>query len=304
MSMNRKLKILLVNILLVFILLAIAEAFCYFFEQYRTINVKDFGLLRNYSLHLEKFSDFYSLVERNYFRKPEGLGYKNKLPIVIFGCSYAYGDILKNEQTLSYKLSHYTKRPVYNRAFGGWGVHNMLYQLEKNDFYKKVPEPEYAVYVYIDAQLYRMYLHVYYPTDDRLSLRYKLVNGKLVEDNPLFPFLYKFYITKEIIQIIAREKAKNYNKSFDFMKIHFIQSIKAAKKHWKKTKFIILLYGTDKKDRWKELEKEGYCVVSTNELTNANLLGKKYTISEYDSHPNGEAWNIIVPAFSKYLDSL
>ena len=73
-------------------------------------------------------------------RQPEGLNYKNKPPIIIFGCSFAHGTILLNRnQTIGSKLSKITKRPVYNRGIQGGGLADMYWQTTEDDFYKEVP---------------------------------------------------------------------------------------------------------------------------------------------------------------------
>ena len=54
-------------------------------------------------------------------RKPDNENFKNP-PILLFGCSFAYGEYLAQNQTFSYKLSKLLNSPVYNRAIPGFGV--------------------------------------------------------------------------------------------------------------------------------------------------------------------------------------
>ena len=52
---------------------------------------------------------------------------EEKNPIVVLGCSYAYGQGLKDKETFSYLLSEYTSRPVISFAHcGSQGVENLI----------------------------------------------------------------------------------------------------------------------------------------------------------------------------------
>ena len=53
------------------------------------------------------FSDFINKYSSStkVFRKPEGLQYKGK-PILLYGCSFAYGEKLKRKDTFSSQLAN------------------------------------------------------------------------------------------------------------------------------------------------------------------------------------------------------
>lgn len=262
-----------------------------------------------YFQKIKTFEEEYDVIKVNNFRKPEGLNYKKK-PIIIFGCSFAYGEGLSNNQTFSYKLSQLSKRPVYNRAFCGWGIQHMLYQIRQDSFYKDVKEPEYVIYVFIDDQIRRLYLDIFDPTNKQIYLRYIEKNDKLIEKKTLFPFLWNFYTINDYQLKKATEiagKSENENKNFDFMKKMFIESKREINKRYPREKFIIIKYENGKNphfcyttNRWKELEKAGFIVIGVNELVGKDLTSKEFRLN--NDHPNEKAWDLIVPALVKKLN--
>ena len=64
------------------------------------------------------------------YRKPSIVHNSTKKPIVLFGCSFAAGSGLKDDETLSARISQLTNRSVYNRGDEGLGPQMMLYQLQ------------------------------------------------------------------------------------------------------------------------------------------------------------------------------
>ena len=113
-----------------------------------------------YSVKSIKSQDWDEFYKTAHFKEPI---FRNKdlKPIVLFGCSFAFGFGIDDEQTFSYKLSKYTNRTVYNRGLCGGGIQHVLYQLRREDFYKEIPEPEYVIYLYISNHIRRMYKYAY-----------------------------------------------------------------------------------------------------------------------------------------------
>lgn len=143
--MNRILKIIFINVILLLLILITSEWICFLIIKHKYEPRLKITKAMNKATgrhSLEELKYNYKLNSFNYenekiaMRNPEGLNYK-KLPIILFGCSFTYGDGLNNNQTFSYKLSHLAKRPVYNRAECGWGVQHMLSNLEEKTFTMK-----------------------------------------------------------------------------------------------------------------------------------------------------------------------
>lgn len=311
-SIKKFLKILTVNFLILVILLFAADySLCrleFFKEEIYCKKINKKVSFPSYTYMIESFSDVYSSIQSNDLRRPEGTSSKNK-PIIVFGCSFAFGDGLTNSQTFSHKLSLQTKRPIYNRAFSAWGIQHMLYQLKREDFYKQVKAPEYIVYVFISDHVPRLYFQFFRAIDSQNYLRYKNHKGLLEEDsnkkNPLGGFfisksIHKYYENKFILN------SKNNEENFDFMKMHFLEAKNIADQRFPGVKFVILKYYEEpdswflNTQRWKELEKEGFIVLGTTTLTSEHFTSLEYKLS--DGHPNEKAWDVITPAFIKKLN--
>lgn len=262
-----------------------------------------------YSLKMVYFGDYYKSFARDKKRKEFGLQLK-KPPILVFGCSYAYGYSLLDKQTFCYKLSLLSKRPVFNRSYSGWGLQQMLYQVRRNDFYKEVKEPEYVIYVFMPDHVRRLYFHSLGLSRGGFYIGYKEKRGRLEETKPLTLQLSRFYMFKIFQQNFIIDKIlmneKNQNKNFDLLKKHFVESKNAIQKKYPKTKFIILKYPFSlnmwysTNNRWKELEKEGFIVLDLEQLTGRDLTQKKYKLA--DGHPNEKAWDLIVPKLVEKLN--
>lgn len=240
----------------------------------------------------------------------------NLKPVVIFGCSFAWGARLYEHETLHFILSQLTGRTVYNRAVSGWGVQHMLYQLKRDDFYNDVPEPEFVIFVYIPNHVSRMYKYNAYCTAcDYNYLKYVNSFGKLKEEKRLQHIPYSGIYNNIILRKIAEIQEANFsNTAFSFLEKHFLESKKEMEKHWKNVKFIILDYeATDlhfgmKRDilnekNIKKLEKDGFIIIKTSQLTDEKL-DTGYCLDENDNHPNAKAWALITPLFAEKLKKL
>ncbi len=240
------------------------------------------------------------------YRPPAGKEYK-KPAIWLFGCSFIYGRGLQGdapfEETFGFLLSEYTKRPVYNRAYPSWGIQHMYYQLEKDDIFNQLPEPEYVIYTFISDHARRTQKLVYDPWSDGEYLRYKIKNGKLEKINAVMLPLWKFYPIKlwlAYLEYNIRLAPKYHDKNFDLIKKYLIESDKKLKEKYPNVKFIVLLYnGNDgfdrwfiETERWNELKKEGIIVIDAAKLINDSLQDIKY-IDADGYHPNKYAMDII-----------
>ncbi|MCD7780226.1 MAG: hypothetical protein LUH05_06090 [Candidatus Gastranaerophilales bacterium] len=248
--------------------------------------------------------------DNNYGRLPMGLNY-TKPAIVLFGCSFAYGFKLKEEQTFPYKIANLSKRPVYVRAVPGWGIQHMLYQVQQDEFYNIVPEPEYAVYIMMCDHFRRLYVPTFNSMEllnEDFNLTYHLDDNKLIRNktsNPIILFIKRLYLVQKITHFYINNvilKERNYDKYSAFAIEHFIESKQAMEKHWKNTKYVVLLYDylyNEEKFK-KSLEKNGFIVINVSELVNQNMYSPEYRLKDY--HPNEKAWNLITPAVVKELN--
>lgn len=274
---------------------------------------------QKFSWKKPKLSDNPGIIDYDFFirkkglRKPYGLQYKNK-PIMLFGCSFAYGMWLNDNQTFAYKLSELTKRPVYNRAYTGWGIQQMLYQLNRKDFYTEVKEPEYIIYIFIPDHEKRLLQTLYDFFSGEPYLKYVEKDGQLEEATRIPTFFLRFYTVRAMLcaeqqNAYSKINYKKYNQIFDLMEKTFIESKRVANQHFPNTKFIILkYYGADapdswfmKTERWHELEKKGFIVVDTKELV-GRYLDKPEDLCPDILHPSEKAWDIVTPKLVKKLN--
>ena len=88
-----------------------------------------------------------------YFQKP---------PILLLGCSYAYGEFISLEDNLASKLTNLSNRWVYNFGEPGQGP---IYSLLSLELEKQKPlitvEPEYVIYLYMFHHPNRWYFTQY-----------------------------------------------------------------------------------------------------------------------------------------------
>jgi len=248
-------------------------AFKYYARTYKRI----FYTEKNYDIA------FLNGVWGKYYRAPINLS-SDKQPVLIMGCSFAFGNELTPEQSLMGKIAKYTSRPVYNRAMLALGADEMLYQLRTDRFYSLVPKPEWFLYVFIPDQIRRTQIPcsvvdggVYY--DKNLKIR----------PNINFPSFYSLKRSKEYI----------HNKKYLTQTLNTIKEMKnVSQKHWgNDTKYVFLFYNEDDniyQQMKPVLEQAGFICYSLKDLTDIDLTQNEYTVSD-NMHPSEKAWEIIVP---------
>ncbi len=328
--------ILLINILFILVLIFILDViiFKYNYKEYcirREIPKFHYILKKPIGHFIDRFSiDYRDPIISKYD--------KGKNPIVVFGCSFAYGQYLEPWQIFSYKLSKLTGRSVFNRSYPGWGLQHMYFQAkekDKTDFYKQIPYSDTVIYILMHDHYYRMLIKGSYDRlDDSFYIHYKYKDKRLVADNYKNIFLnllkssYTFkYINENIAEYYSYPEPWLFpyhtieDKVTDYALKYFIETRKELERNWfwggvnsnNKLKFIILMYNygdyTDKNDRQniafndlmkEKLKQNGFIVIDTTEITKEYLNSPKY-LQEND-HPTEAAWDLITPAFVKKTD--
>ena len=322
--MNKFLKIFLVviiNILLLFCTLLISDRIVYNAfakpEKYYAIRTKQ-EPIPQFSYYINKpeimfvqFDNFFTGND-NFFkgRLPDGLKYSNNEPIVCFGDSYMYGQYLEPYQTFSHKLSEALKRPVYNRAISGTAFATMYYQVASEEyspeFYKQVPPSDTVFYLMINHHWWRtLALGDTHVLGKLFYMRYTPKNGKLVMDNyknKLYNFIKSSY-TIRYLNLKYLDWYINYGPSekrlTDLALTYFMETRRILEEKWhKKINFVVIFYqATDILHRdslRNKLEANGFKVIDTKELTDADLNDPKYMMKE-NCHPTEELWDMLTP---------
>lgn len=244
-----------------------------------------------------------TLKKGNNMRKPCGSDYKKK-PILIYGCSVAYGFALPDEESFGNRLSEYTKRPVYNFGMSAKGLQH-AYFLLKNDE-KISPEPEYVFYVFINDHLRRMFVNCN-KIDNLNYLTYRVKNGELVE-NPQGTLADKSYLVSSM-QNMSYYGLKNVFKKqiFNLTKLYLVSMKNEVKNKYPNAKFVLIDYDNSycselTSDRISQLEKEGIEVVVLNKELEDKLKMDSYknpVQKDIFRHPNGKAWELVVKYISE-----
>lgn len=289
--MKKIIKIILINIIVLIIAAGIME--CILVTGYKKNHPE--------SLYKIKRMSYDRLFEIYKFRPTEGREY-TKRPVVILGCSYAYGLGLDVEDTLGHKLSLYTKRPVYNFSIYGKGLQNTLYLLQ-NNMIEPVDNPEYVFYIFMSDQIRRLYSTVCFEDYIGYPLYKTDKNGNLVLKSKYYPIykqFYTYYFLNNIYQIYfnLKNKSKHSEPVNAFLKeIH-----KEIKKKYPSAKFVVIMYDDMKGSFGLNLNssiEDGIEIIHTDDLSKVWLHDNKYHLGPNDFHPNGNAWDVLVPELAK-----
>lgn len=305
-------KKIVINIVVIFLIIFIFDFLVFYLEARKYANYSGIKGLTDIYFDFYKRNPSQEFLYKEYILG-EGNLYRDvvnkdspKKPILLFGCSFVYGHQIPKESYFSEVLGKYTGRPVYNRAHHGFGVQHMLYQLENDDFYKVIPEPEYIIYTYLDEHISRMYVPVVFSIGEYNDIFYERKNNTVeFKKNNIFKRGSLFIIKLKTMSYGSRffDKYKKENRD-DFLKLHLLKAKKCVDAHWPNSKFIILNYY----DQFNtieiirpELEKAGFIIINRNDLVPFDIKDTRYSISETNNHPNEHAWGYIVPKLMKEI---
>lgn len=329
-------KIVLINILIIFLLLFLFEQAMNDNHIYEKINNSYWGNFynkkyRNFDLDKNTYKVEPILVnvlpnneenyqrfcgeERKFFNKDKYS--KNGKPIYIIGCSYTYGHGLKKEETFSYQLSELLKRPVYNFSLcaddGISGIYKIKEYLDQN---VDEPHPEYVIYVY-------MYDHVTRYLERRIVSDFY---EQLFSVTPIEKIFLKTNIGRYLLFNLKKQSyLKGYPNSHNvdqFLKKILLNMNTKLNEFLPETKQIYLIYNEYIPDHhyphkikfvvdmmnseiWDEINKETNVTV----VRSSDLMGfyfdKNYKLKEEicDWHPNARVWAELTPKFiDKYIN--
>ena len=265
-----------------------------------------------YTQSVTSYKTYFNFLSKK-FREDNVSDANKKGSILIFGCSYAYGSLLENDETFGYKLFNLTNRNVYNRAIQACGIQHMYYLLEHDELYKTLPDNvEYVIYVYIPSQIDRIVKNIF-PTPmltNGAYLKYELKEDKLKLKQD-YPFLYRSFIVKKIFSLIdevnSLSNQKIKDKAINTAIKLFSESKILVQKKYPKSKFIIIRYYQDFDNRnfyendflWQELDQKGFIILDTRDLIKREFTKQDTTTDGL--HPNSESWDLLVPKIVEKL---
>lgn len=256
-----------------------------------------------YPTNVETFSARYDKIDKNaIFSNSYGEEYKSR-PILLFGDTFADSLSLEREQKFGFKLSEHLRKPVHSFANAGWGFQHLYYLLKNEPMLNKYSNADTIIFVWNPDMVNRLFAFSFYPHHDYLYLKYKLVDGKLVEDIPQALFLYNSYLFRNIERKNGINKVKNSlvngdNSVIELMTALILQSKQIADDKYKNLKkFIVFRYVpkelslaniyentvfSELKNMFYSFEKAGIIVVDLPALSDEDLYYKEgYRASDY-----------------------
>ncbi len=233
----------------------------------------------------EQIEDRYVYNKYNLYRRVENEN-SSLPPILIFSDCFSYGLYLSDNETYSYFLGEYSKRPIYNRGSYLISVQHMLFQLKNENFYNVVPKPKDIIYTW---KSYNTTTDVLGVTPwNKLEFYYKRdINNKLyfhrasiIENSPIVKMLSyaKAYDKYEI-------KYNNYKDAEDIFYLHLKEAKDEVEKHWGKDVNFYIIVAFEDCSRYsnliKKLELLGYKFIY---LDAKYFKDKKYIFSNDEAH--------------------
>lgn len=230
--------------------------------------------------------------------------------ILIFGCSFAYGMFLKDNETFSHFLGKLTEYNIYNRSHNGRSAQHMLYQLENKDLIKSLPKPDYVIYVFIPHHIRRTWLTCVGSHKDFYYKKTK--NNTLKLNSPSIERYITGFFENILNETIGSKKVYYYKKwETELYFLHITKSIDLIKKIWgNDVKFIFFAYEDFYNEDFylenlNKLEKNGIICIRLSDLSDKNYANNiNYRIGEFEYHPNAKAWEEITPLFVNYLQKM
>lgn len=312
MKNKKVVKIILINVLILIMTAIFLEIYSYN-EYYQTFaSIIEVQNKVNERMGAPDIKLDYKLLNKfDYDRlksimKPTIYMNSKKRPLLLMGCSYTYGSGLNNDQLFSTKIAKLTNRTTYNRGIAAGGAQHIYYQLNRDDFYKEVPDAEYIIYTFIYDHISRLYKHQFTYFGQETNLRYEIKNGKFEEVKPRFIPMYSFYTVRRIQAAMEEKAVENREQSFNFFLTTMRESLKLAKKHYKNVKFVILTFKDPSNEVLTEeevnsLKKEGFIVLDAEKLVGHELTSKEYRVED-GYHPSEKVWDEVTPKITRALN--
>ena len=302
------LKRIFINLLLIIMALTFVEA--YSFNRTKIDNEKfktqadrlEANSTRQYKTQYRLLKPFDTTLFRNSFIKD------NANNIVWFGCSFAEGAGLNDNQTPCYKISELTGKSCINKAKGATGTQFMYYQINDDKIMDDAKTADFIIYTFIWNHIQRLYNYQVNPLIDMFNLRYKIIDGNLVDITPQFNPLYSSFFVKRILNKIVFEQAKQESYNFRLFNKIMKETYNISQKRYPNSKFIFIEFSELSKKELpdyevKELESYGIKVIRVKDIIgNIDIYDPKYWLPD-NIHPTEQAWDLILPIIvEKYMN--
>ena len=302
------LKRVFINILLIFVVLVSVEFYSFYKTKIENDNFKkqadqlEANNTRKYKTKYRLLKPFNTTIYRNSFIKNKS---KN---ILWFGCSFAEGAGLNDNQTPCFKISELTGKSCINKAKGATGTQFMYYQINDENIMNDAKSADYVIYTFIWNHIQRLYNYQVNPLIDMFNLRYKIIDGNLVDITPQFNLLYSSFFVKRFLNKIVYEQAKEESYNFKLFNKIMKETYNISQKRYPNSKFIFIEFPELSRKELpdyevKELESYGIKVIKVKDIIgDIDIYDKKYWLPD-NIHPTEHAWDLILPIIvEKYMD--
>ena len=288
------LKRIFINLLLIIMALTFVEA--YSFNRTKIDNEKfktqadrlEANSTRQYKTQYRLLEPFNTTLFRNSFIKD------NANNIVWFGCSFAEGAGLNDNQTPCYKISELTGKSCINKAKGATGAQFMYYQINDDKIMDDAKTADFIIYTFIWNHIQRLYNYQVNPLIDMFNLRYKIIDGNLVDITPQFNPLYSSFFVKRILNKIVFEQAKQESYNFRLFNKIMKETYNISQKRYPNSKFIFIEFPELSKKELPDYEVKDI-------IGNVDIYDQKYWLPD-NIHPTEQAWDLILPTIvEKYM---
>lgn len=263
---------------------------------------------------MQKFDEV--LFDVHYGYNASGLRQLPKMSIdsrnnlAIFGCSYAFGHGLEDEQTWAWQLANMLGYDwkIENYASNGYSPAQMLCLLENNLIVAPTTEYKFAIFLAIEHQLRRnefFPLHPHYELDE---------NGEAIRNGTQayvwitnLPNLFNgFQLVREFSRIVSESVVKKENEKMLALYLAMLKQSSRLLREKYATTLTVLLW-PDLEYIAPDLEKANIPVLYIKNFLPRweNNNGSNYAIHPiYEIHPNSEASKEIAQGLAAYFSNL
>lgn len=285
-----------ISLFLIFIIIIDFLCFCINFPKL-SLKSQNRGF---FSVYRQSY-EYYDLSRyRKYLHREPIIKNNKKRPIILFGCSFTYGNFLKDNETFGYLLSEYYDRTVYNFGVPSASPREMLYMLSNSEKYLPKIDAEYVFFVYILDHVKRLLFDTW-PLENYSRPGYKVRDKNIIfYTQPKFS-IKRLIAYRTISQMIAEKRIANGDISaYNLLNLFFIQSYKKIKQQYPNSRFVILVYDENGLENWNQLIDNDINIIKLWDIVDVDYYTQDYQIKD-DSHPNKKFWELVVPALSKKL---
>jgi hypothetical protein len=237
--------------------------------------------------------------------------------IIFFGCSYTYGDVLSDNETLPFLINRetYNQFNVYNYASSGFSTSNMLSKLRDPGFKHQINgDSGIAIYVYIyqhatrnvgDMQSFTMdwwpKAMPYFKYDD---------NGNLYQDgyldNSPNAGLYRFLNSFSLVKLAGLNLPLSNDSQYKFTADMIIAAQKEYLAKFPQGRFYVLIHPLTDRANVPEITKYTQ-KAEINFIDGIDLVNQEFDrsfVTFDNAHPSAHINSILASRLTEYLNLL